>query len=72
LVKTMSRGMPGLTRDAFRLSVPKSRPSTAADADDVNRNRNARMIFQGDEALWRPGGAIVMCGVGRTAKWMAV
>lgn len=63
LVKTISSGIPGLTREALKLSVPKSRPSTAADADDVKKNRNARRIFHGEDAFWRVGGAIVKCDV---------
>ena len=46
------------------MRVPKSRPSTAADADDVKKKRSARKIFQGEEAFWRPGEGIVMCDVG--------
>jgi hypothetical protein len=47
----------------LKLSVPKSRPSTAADADDAKKNKNARRIFQGEDAFWRVGGAIVKCDV---------
>lgn len=72
LVKTMSSGMPGLTREALKLSVPKSRPSTAADADDVKKNRNARRMFQGEDTFWRVGGAIVICDVCNAARWLAV
>ena len=64
----MSRGMPGLTRAALKLRVPKSSPRTleAALAVVVRRKRTARHSVNGEKATKRrrPGGSIV-----KEVKW---
>ena len=62
LVRTISRGIPGLTSAALMYSVPRSMPNTAEAADAVPENRmkspsNIERVEKGVRR--RPGGAIV-------------
>ena len=62
LVRTISRGIPGLTSAALMYSVPKSMPNTAEAADAVPENRtkspsNIERVEKGVRR--RPGGAIM-------------
>src|ERR1700759_1563477 len=61
-VRTISRGVPGLTRAALKYSVPKSMPSTpeAAEADVEKRSRTKRGMRDKRGGLFlRPGGNIM-------------